>query len=80
MTSWTGARILERASGTWELIGDAQPCARDHGGVWYWCALRKVGAWPVHSGVVRVPPLSAELEALVPELDVVVRRSRELRR
>jgi hypothetical protein len=79
MTPWPGARIIERPSATWELIGDAQPCARDDGGAWYWCALRKIGAWPVHSGVVRVPPLTGGADELAPQLADVVSRARALR-
>jgi hypothetical protein len=76
---WENARLVERPSGTWEVLGEDRPCARDEDGVWYWCALRRVDTWPIYSGVVRVPPRTADLDELMPQLEDVVRCCREMR-
>jgi hypothetical protein len=44
-STWTNARRIDRPSGTWELLGDDVPCATVDGVRFYWCALRRIGAW-----------------------------------
>jgi hypothetical protein len=70
-------RLITRPSGTWELLGDDQPVARDPD-PWYWVAMQRRGGWRWYSGVVRVPPKSADEEELVPQLEEVVRTCREV--
>ncbi len=74
--TWDNARRISRPSGEWELLGEDRPCAVVDGVSWYWCALRKIGGWRIYSGVVRVPPRSADPDELVPQLREVVRTAK----
>jgi hypothetical protein len=76
-TTWANVRLLERPSGTWELLGEDRPCATIAGVVWYWCALRRVGHWRIYSGVMPVSPAAADDE-LAAGLEAVVGRCREV--
>lgn len=77
VSTWPNARIIERESGTWELLSEDRPCATVDGVRWYWCAVRRVGGWRIYNGVMPVSPSAAEDE-LVPAVEAVVQRCREV--
>ena len=72
------SRILQRKSGTWELLGSDERCAFIDGVEYYWCALRRGGGWRWYSRVVRLPPQRAPEHELIPQLEEVVRTCRAL--
>lgn len=75
---WENARTIDRPSGMWELLGKDEPCAVVDGVRYYWCALRRRGGWRIFSGVLPLPPQSTAEDELLPALNDVVSRCREM--